>query len=129
MLQPNPPSSANILLLHRPEARLRLPRPAGPRNRLKPSIIPEPIIACMVEARRPTQQEIVAVAAKIWRDWNGKAAPAWEDVSPGSQAHRMMMAAARFALGNGPNVEMPASPRRGEPWVWWRGGSRDRAGT
>ncbi len=129
MLEANHLSSPKILLLHRPEPRLRLPRPPGARNRLKPLTIPEPIIACMVEARRPTQQEIFAVAAKIWRDWKGKAAPAWEEVSPGSQVHRRMMAAARFALGDGPNVEMPASPRRGEPWVWWRAGSRDRAGT
>ena len=74
-------------------------RPPTGRSRFG-HIFAEAIVACMVEARRPDRQEIQAVAARIWAEvQTGRPRIGWCDLVPGCRPHRLMIAAARAALG------------------------------
>jgi len=76
----------------------RLMPPA--RRSLVGNIFAEEIVACMIEARRPTSLEIQAVAARIWAEVQaGGPRIAWRDIVPGCRRYHRMIAAARAALG------------------------------
>jgi len=110
-----------MLLGQRPELSFRIPRLAAPPKECsRAATVAGPIVACMVEARRPTQREIALVAARIWKDWSGRSAASWKDVAPDSAPYRRMMAAARFALGDSAIGSPPAERSPGEPIIWWK---------
>lgn len=110
-----------LLLPRRRETAIRMPRLPAPQPAFsKSSSFPEAVVACMVEARRPTQREIGVVAARIWQEWTGKAAASWNDVAPQSAMYRMMVAAARLSLGGLPNDKAPTPDVAAERVIWWR---------
>ncbi len=77
----------------------RLMPPA--RRSLVGNIFADEIVACMIEARRPTSLEIQRVAARIWSEVQaGRARIAWRDVMPGCRRYHRIIAAARAALGD-----------------------------
>lgn len=58
------------------------------------------LIACMADARAPTQGEIEALARRIGSDMNGEhAAIGWRALSNDSPEWRRALAAARAAFG------------------------------
>lgn len=109
------------LLTQRPEFSLRKPLLAAPRRAHSRSAnFPEAIIACIVECRRPSQREIVLVAAGIWKDCRRPNEPLWRDISRESGLFKFMIAAARAALGDRPTAR-PAPPiLSSDPAIWWK---------
>jgi hypothetical protein len=78
---------------------LQLPPP--PKRSWIDAIFAEEIVRCMIEAQRPTRDEVDRVAARIWSEiQDGGVRIAWRDLLPGSKFHRQMVAAARAALGD-----------------------------
>ena len=74
---------------------------APTRRPLVGNTISEAIVMCMIEARRPTNHEVQAVAAKIWRDVQaGSSKIPWRDIVPGCARYRRMIAVACVALGD-----------------------------
>jgi len=121
MLQANNHSTAMPELVRRPETPIRMRRLPAPRRAYsKSASFPEAVVACMIEARRPTQREIAVVAARIWKECTGKAAASWNNVAPQSAMYRMMVAAARLSLGDLPNGAAPVPDAPAEPAIWWR---------
>jgi hypothetical protein len=121
MLQTNDRSSAMLFLAQRPETSFRMPRLPAPRRAFSKSPnFPEAVVACMVEARPPTQREIAAVAARIWKEWTGKAAASWNNVAPESAMFRKMIAAARLSLGELSNNQSPVPDVPPGSVIWWR---------
>jgi hypothetical protein len=117
MLQANDP----MLPRQRPEFSARSPFLAPPRRSRSRSInFPEAVIACMVEGRRPSQQEIAIVAAQIWKDSRRSDGPSWQNLPPESPSHKSMIAAARIALGDIPITRPVPSIPSCEPAVWWK---------
>lgn len=110
-----------MLLTQRPELSFQrsLPPPLR-RRRSRCNSFAEPIIACMVEERRPSQREIAAVAALIWRDCRRSDGPLWHDIEPGSRLYKSMIAAARAALGLLSLGQSPSPALSSEPAVWWK---------
>ncbi len=124
-------------MLHCESMPLLTSRTAGPllasrrphRFGLQPGecpLVAAAIVDCMARARRPSEREVAEVAARIYRDVYGSAAAAWLQVRPGSPRHRSMIAAARFALGDGPRAPQESPLEPGEPWIWWNGSERSR---
>lgn len=117
MLQAND----QMLLTQRLEFSFRKPLLSPPRcAQSRSNNFPEAVIACLVEDRCPSQREIAAVAARIWRDCRPSDGPLWQDIEPGSRLSKSMIAAARAALGLLP-IARPLSPiLRSERGVWWK---------
>ena len=76
---------------------MRLPRP--PRRPYPGTSVPEAVVTCLAEARRPTQQEIEEVARRIWIEVGRGARPDRVLPSPQSPGYGRMIALARAALG------------------------------
>lgn len=110
-----------MLLTQRREFSFRKPLLSPPRRgRSRSNSFPEAVVACMVEGRCPSQREIAAVAARIWRDCRRSDGPSWQDIEPGSRLYKSMIRAARAALGL-LQIARPSSPILGsEPTVWWK---------
>ncbi len=80
----------------RPARLLALP-PSSIVCRRLVSPIPKAVVACIVNARLPTDDEIEAVADRIWRDVRGGNDSAFP--ASGTPDRRQMLALARAALG------------------------------
>jgi hypothetical protein len=86
-------ASAPILLSDRPLATAHL--------QWIDRIFAPAIVRCMNEGRRPSNDEIDAVAARIWSDIQpGPRRIPWNHVMPGCGLHRRLVAVARAALGH-----------------------------
>lgn len=88
--------------VHRPLPMVIQPRLMAPARRsLIGNIFADEIVACMVEARRPTAAEVQKVAARIWAEVQvGDPLISWRELVPGCGRYRRMIAAARAALGD-----------------------------
>lgn len=75
-----------------------------PRQRYPNTSVPEAVVLCLVEARKPTQQEIEAVAHRIWIEIRGPSRQEHGGLSPGSSSYRGVIALARAALGVAPVI-------------------------
>ena len=81
---------------------------APPERRPIDRIFAAAIVRCMKEGRRPAGHEVQAVAARIWSDIQ-TASPKipWDDIVPGCDAHRRIVAAARAARGDARSYGKP----------------------
>ena len=95
------PASATLLLPDRSLAARARPFLLAPaRHEPIDRIFARPIVLCLNEGRRPAGDEVQAVAARIWSDIQvGSPKIPWDDIDPGCNRHRRIVAAARAALG------------------------------
>ena len=94
---------------------VQLPAPArrfNPRH-----IVAEAIVACLMEGRAPTPDEVEKVAARIWSDVQaGDVRIGWSDLAPGCARRRRMMATARTALGRPTAPSARDGGEAPDPW-------------
>ncbi len=78
------------------------------RGRPIDRIFPSAIVRCMSQGRLPFSHEVEAVAARIWSDIQRRPQRIlWDEVTPGCDQHRRILAAARAARGDTPRVGGP----------------------